>query len=446
VSFTRALAEHVASTPFDALPPTAIHAAKTFILDSLGVACAGAIGTFRNELVAQMQRAGRADEASVWISGERLPAAHAALVNAYQIHNQEFDCVHEGAVVHPMAVILAALLADAERGPIRSGRDLILAVTLAVDVAATLGLAARAPLKFFRPAQCGALGAIAALTRWHGGDADAIKNAWGVGLGQLSGTMQAHREGVPLLPMQIAFNARNAVVASDLARAGLSGPLDALEGEFGYLKLFHGEYALDGLSEALGRVWRITEVSHKPFPSGRATHGGVDALLTLSQGRPLTDSRALQLYAPPLIRQLVDRPAHAGMSLNYAKLCFPYVAARAALTGGVDIDDFSDAARRDPATLALAARISVHPDDNPDPNALTPQRLVVVAGDGTRAEHAIPTVLGAPTRPLCRAQHLNKFRRNAARVGIDPQLLIDQIDALETLSDVRALVALLGTA
>ena len=38
----------------------------------------------------------------------RTSATAAAMVNAYQIHNSEFDCVHEQAVVHPMAVLLAA--------------------------------------------------------------------------------------------------------------------------------------------------------------------------------------------------------------------------------------------------------------------------------------------------------------------------------------------------
>ena len=51
---------------------------------------------------------GGAAEATVWGSGERLPLAQAAMVNAYQVHCQEFDCVHEGAVVHPMAAVLPA--------------------------------------------------------------------------------------------------------------------------------------------------------------------------------------------------------------------------------------------------------------------------------------------------------------------------------------------------
>ena len=71
---------------------------------------------------------GGAQEATVFGSGERLPLMHAAMLNAYQIHGQEFDCVHEAAVVHPMAAVLPALLGWAEREGGVSGARLIRAV------------------------------------------------------------------------------------------------------------------------------------------------------------------------------------------------------------------------------------------------------------------------------------------------------------------------------
>ena len=94
--------------------------------------------------------------ARVCVGGARLPAASAALCNAYQLHNSEYDCIHERAVVHPLAVLLPAVLAHAERAGGVSGRDLLSAVVLGVDVAAGLGVAARSGLRFFRPAIAGA--------------------------------------------------------------------------------------------------------------------------------------------------------------------------------------------------------------------------------------------------------------------------------------------------
>src|SRR5438105_6348071 len=109
-------AEHVATTRFEHLSPHAVRALKTFVLDTLGVGVAGTGEAWAPRLLQCARAWGRADESAVWGTSTRLPGPSAALVNAYQIHCMEFDCVHEGAVVHPMATALSAAMAHAERG------------------------------------------------------------------------------------------------------------------------------------------------------------------------------------------------------------------------------------------------------------------------------------------------------------------------------------------
>jgi aconitate decarboxylase len=325
--------------------------------------------------------------------------------------------------------------------------DFLTGVILAVDVAATLGMASRSKLRFFRPAQCGALGAVAAMAKLSGMDAAGINNALGVLLGQLSGTMQAHREGVALLPMQIAFNARNAILAHDLALAGLTGPLHSLEGEFGYLKLFEGEFDLATATADLGTVWRITQVSHKPFPSGRATHGGLAALQNLLKESVVNTNDIVQivLHAPPLICQLVDRPSIAGMSSNYAKLCFAYTAACVLDHGAVTVDDFAMTSLDNARLQTLAERVSVVTDT--DPNALTPQRLELRLRDGQVWQKEIPALLGSPQWPLSQTAHFEKYFANVDLLGsaylARGQRLKIWVDELPTQSDMEALWPLL---
>ena len=43
--------------------------------------------------------------------------------------------------------------------------------------------------------------------------------------------------------------------------------------------MFEGEHALGPVLDELSETWRVTEVSHKPYPCGRATHAVVDACL-----------------------------------------------------------------------------------------------------------------------------------------------------------------------
>src|SRR5690606_764426 len=353
-----AFAEHVIGSRYEDLPADAVAAAKTFILDSFGVAVAGSVAPHTKELLEVATRWGSGSDARVFAFGTALPAPAAALCNGWQIHNSEYDCVHEAAVVHPMAVLLAATMAHAERAGGISGRDLLCALALGVDVGVGIGLAAKAPLRFFRPATAGAFAATAAIGRLMGFDVATLTSAFGIVHGQLCGTMQAHAEGSPLLAMQIGFNARNAVVACDMAAGGLRGPRNVLEGPFGFYRLFEGAHDLAPVLDGLGKTWRIAEVAHKPFPCGRATHGVLDGVLALlrEHGFVPDEVERIECRVPPLTHRLVGRPAHEGMAVSYARLCAPYVIACALQSGGVDLADFTGAALSDPARLALARR------------------------------------------------------------------------------------------
>jgi len=446
-------AAHVAEFPFAAVPDEAVTAAKTFLLDSVGVGMIGSLGPYATEL-AGLGRAVRSTvgEARVLAQGaHRLQVADAAFCNAYQIHNSEFDCVHEGAVVHPMAVMLGAILAHLDRtGGKASGKALLAAVTLGVDVAAGLGVASRAGLRFFRPATAGAFGATMAVGRLAGFDAAALVDACGITLGQLGGTMQAHTEGSSLLAMQVGFNARNAIVACDMAAAGIAGPQNVLEGPFGYYSLFEGEYELLPVLESLGKIWRITEVAHKPYPSGRATHGMVDALLRLraEHGFYGTSVRSVEVSVPPLTYRLIGRPVKHDMAANYARLCGRYAAASALLSGDLGIKDFAPPALADLERLELASRIAIAADDNPDPNALVPISVTVHLNDGSERAKTLDTVYGNPANPMTREAHLKKFRTNAraaARPLSDDSIarLVDLVDGLESQPNIEEFLELI---
>jgi len=436
-----------------AIPAPARADTRMFLLDSLAVGISGARLPDAQRLAQALARSGSGSEARVLTTGELLPAPQAALRNAWQIHNQEFDCVHEAAVVHPMAVVLGVLLAVAERRANRerdpvSGSEFCAALIVAVDIATTIGMCARAPMRFFRPAMAGALGALAGAARLERLHPESLRRAYGLLLGQLSGTMQAHLEGTPGLPLQIGVNARAAVTALDFASADLSGPLDALEGPFGYFSLIDGQFDLAPFDD-LGRRFRICEVSHKPFPTGRAAHAALDGIAQLQRAQAFGASDVAQvvLHAPPLIRRLVGREASADMTPSWARLCLPYLVATRLLTGSVRVEDFDPQALTDPARLALAARVSWQPNACEDPNALVPQSLSIQLRDGRGRRIEMPAVLGAPSVPLDRTAQLLKFNAcldsaPGAYPAARRQALLAMVDDLDHLADIRDLVSL----
>ena len=446
-----AFAEHVAERSYRDLPDAAVNAAKTFILDTLGVGLAGSSGPKAQELVRAQALWGSCDDARVWSTGERLPAPAAAFCNAYQVHNAEFDCIHEAAVAHVMTVVLPVALAGAERmsrieGKAVDGRLLIEAVVLGVDVAASLGVAATSGLRFFRPATVGAFGGCAALGKLMGFDVRRLQHAFAIVYGQLCGNMQAHAEGSLLLAMQMGFNARNAVVACDLARLGFEGPANILEGPFGYFRLIEAGDPRRVAGD-LGRIWRITEVAHKPFPSGRATHGIIDACIELKRrhGLRVADIAGVKAYVPLLVHHLVGRPPRMEMQINYARLCACYVAACVLLRGTIGFGDFNDTAYADAETQDLANRVSIEVRDADDPNALTPIEVEVTLKNGARHTARMDVIYGNPAKPMTREEHVSKFVGNAAAAAQplrreQAEALVALVDRLEEIGDVTRIV------
>ncbi|MFZ4746315.1 MAG: MmgE/PrpD family protein [Sphingomonas sp.] len=405
----------------DHVLPEAVRAdAIRLLADTLAVGAAGATAPGAAAVLSTAKRFGSSNDARLLGSADRLPAASAAFVNGYRIHCLEWDAVHEPAVVHAMSVVTAALGAAIDRRNGCNPEIALTALAIGVDIACGLGIAADSPLTFFRPATAGVIGAAAAVARIEGVP---MSPALGLAYSSCAGTMQAHVEGSITLPFQIANAARAALVAVDLAQAGFEAPYDVFEGPFGYFKLIDqgdlSRYTCD-----LGQVWRISEISTKPYPSGRASHGVLGALAELNLD-PATVER-LEAIVPPLVQRLVGRTMSRAMTPAYARLCLPLLASLMIADRTIDPRRFTEATFFDPAISNLARRVFVTVDDNPDPNALSPQRLVVTLTDGTIIARAIPDTLGSPAAPLSSEQaHAKRTRARALAGDIADTRLFD---------------------
>lgn len=388
---------------------------------AVGSAAVGAPGA--DQILFAARAMGAGEEARLLGTGERLPAPAAAFVNGYRVHCLEWDAVHEPAVVHALSTVVAALGATIDRQGGCDPEEALVALAVGVDIAAGAGLAADTGLSFFRPATAGLLGATLAVARIDGAPMD---EALGLAYSSAAGTMQAHVEGLATLPFQIANAARAAVTASDLAKAGFPGPKDPLEGQFGYFTLFdRGD--LRRYTDHLGEIWRISEVSVKPYPSGRASHGALGKLEELALDP--AEVERIELACPPLIRRLVARPYRPQMTPAYARLCLQWLSALMLTDGRIDPRRFTSEHMADPSLAGLAQRFILVADGNEDPNALFPQALTITLRDGTSTRHEIAATLGSPDNPLSEAQSAKRMAlaRELAPHDADPRIFDDPL-------------------
>lgn len=411
-----AILDHIETTTFKSLPDSVVQATNIVIADTIACGLAGSTEsnakTFRDVQLDHFGYGG----APVWGTDQLVDAVGAGMANGYHVHCLEYACFHEAATVHSMSVILPTVMAYADRYGRVSGKEFITAVNIGNNVAALLGLSATQGARFFRPAVCGAMGAAAAIAKLAGFDRPHTSEFFGLVYSQLSGTMQAHTEASAALGYQIAFNVRNVMTAHDMARLYLTGPVDVFDGPYGFFKLFETDGDPSPHLEALGKTWRTAEISFKPYPSGRASHGAIDVLSRLmsEHGFGADDVESVVLSVPPFVHRLGGRPVKDYMDGPYARLCLPYLVASLLVDGAITVGTYNLENLSDPDRLALAARVHVEVNDNPNVNAFSPQSVGITLKDGRVFEETVSVLLGHPDNPMSEVQHRAKFMDSAA--------------------------------
>jgi len=205
----------------------------------------------------------------------------------------------------------------------------------------------------------------------------------------------------------------------------MAGPDSSIEGPFGYFKMFEDKVDTQKIVERLGKVHRITEVSWKPFPTGRAAQGAI--VLTqelMKQGVTFDNLEELTLSAPPIIPRLVERPISESMTANYARLCFPYLAPIVLMRGTVGLDDFTDVDLHNPEVLSASKKIKIETNHIADPAEFVPQSMTARLKNGEEKIATIDKLFGSPADPLSREQHIEKFR-NCVAFGFKGTALSD---------------------
>lgn len=447
------LAQHVVSRRYEDLPVSVVQTTKRLILDVFATILGGSPCPWSRILVEQALEWGGRPESTILPSGYRVPAPYAAWIHSTMIHSLEYDAVHEGAIVHALTAPFPAALAAAEtRGGI-TGKEFITAVALAADLTCRIGLASQSSMTFYRGATCGGFGAAAAVAKLWGFDAATTLNALGIVYSQLSGTLQAHREGASVNTMQSGFGSKAGVMAATLARLGITGPRDCFSGMFGYYRLYEGgSYEPAQLLGELGTRYEVLNMSQKPYPCGRLTHGAVELAMALQHdhGFKPEDIVHITVAASPFVQRLVGRPADPSHPNPLdARLSLPFTVATAFIRGKVDIADAEGAALIDPVIHGLAQKITVVVDaDLAPPNAPAPQRLELTLRSGERIVRRIDVLKGAPGRALTWEETIEKFwscwqYANSPISKASGQEAVERLAVLEDEADMCAIVGLL---
>ncbi|MBI3064877.1 MAG: MmgE/PrpD family protein [Deltaproteobacteria bacterium] len=425
-TLTKQIAGYLARTGFDALDAEALRATKEHILYTLGTILAGSSAPgITPALAGAKALSGPSQESTVLVTGEKLPAASAALVNATMGHSRELDINDDRIAYKSSVTVVPAALATAEKVGNVSGRDFIAAVCLGVDLGIRLGLATNP-----KPI-----------------------HARAIALGPTVAPSLSKRLGV-------GFASQSGVVSALLASAGFPAAGEVFQGAAGFFQTFYrqeGDY--DALADQLGRRFEIVLVGPKPFPSCRYTHCAVTGVLELlrKHGVKASDIQEVRVQIGERDMRSVGgwseeekKKKRRPEGVVDAQFSIPYTVAATLLSGGLSLEDFTDARLRSEEVLNLAARVKpiLNPELDRGPMDVKPQVVEIYTRDGKVLSERVVYPKGNPNNPVTFAELVAAFRGMASYAA--KPLSADKIDdavslalRLEEIDNVAVLAKLL---
>ncbi len=438
---TEALARFVATAQWAHLPQPVPAQAKRSLLNFFAVALAGCRDATMETLLASLKEFSGGRQASVIGRCERLDALGAAFINAAGANVLDFCDTHTPTAIHPTAPIAPALLALAELRPV-SGRDVLLALVLGLEVACRVGLAI-SPSHYKRgwhiTATCGVFGAAAGAAKLLG--LSATQTTWALGIAATQAAGLCECLGTPAKSVGVGNAARGGLWSALLAARNFAGPAEPLAGVQGYFHALNETPDLSHIIDGLGSSWEILATAYKPYPCGFVIHPVLDCVLDWRRDHPGAVVENVVVTGNPLLAARADRPDIT--TGREAQVSVQHTVAAALTRGRAGIDEFTDACVRDPHIAALRGKVTVVRDERFDTDAAA---VDITAADGKLYSRSQLHARGSTHNPMTDADLEQKLRNAAATWNpahnIEPLIdAIRQLEERENVADIPALTA-----
>ena len=433
---------------------------KRCILDTLGVSI-GASSLCPEALILEkyVRGLGGRPESSIPGFGGKVSASAAALINGSLGHMLDYDDVSSPGHVSIATVPVAFALAEKRGG--MSGREFIAAVVAGTDLMTRLESGITIPdwktgEGWFATQLLGFFAGAATAARAMRLDADQLESALGIGFNQMSGSYQmAVGASTHMRSMQAGFSGQGALLAAELASAGILGSRDVVEGRYGFFKTYVRDASPDWdlLLGGLGVRYPLLQVhGFKVWPACSHTRPTNAAILELrnKHGVRPQDVDTITIIGGTGGTRLLSEPIESKRrprSSIDAKFSIPFTTGAMMARGTVTLGDYTDKGLSDPDTLAMADRISYRPA-TPEEKAFPKPIIEIRTRDGRVLSAQVAVVPGDPNAPVGREFIEAKFRdcvsfsaRPIPAVNVDQA--VDLLWQLEDAEDVTELIRLL---
>jgi 2-methylcitrate dehydratase len=420
MTYVEQIAEFATRASFDQLGTSARDEVKIRVLDSLGCAIGALDGATPQMVRAYLAEQDR-DGKCTLISGGRARPDSAALYNAALVRYLDFNDSYlaKGETCHP-SDNLGAVLAAAEYAG-ASGQDLMTALAVAYQVQCRLCDEAPVRAKGFDHTVQGTYAATAGIGKLLDLKKRELANAIAISATALN-ALRVTRTGALSNWKGLAYPH----MASDcfrnvlLARHGITGPLEAVEGKKGFIDVISGPFQVNWEAEDLDRVTRTILKKYNAEVHSQTT---IEAALQLR--------RSLRHFTPDDIEHIDVTVFDVAYNIigggdegekgtvrtkEQADHSLPYLVAVALLDGEVMPAQYAPDRILRPDVQMLIRKISVRPSAEYSRRfpIEMPARVSISLRDGRSVEREILTYPGRGVQPMNWDTVYAKFERLTA--------------------------------
>jgi 2-methylcitrate dehydratase PrpD len=409
------LAEFCAQLAYDDIPEPVLRRAEELMLDYLASVLAGSSARPVQAIARYAESMGpNSGPSENMVARRSTSPLFAAMTNAASSHMVEQDDVHNGSVFHPAAVVFPPAIAAAQALG-RTGKELLVASVAGYEAGIRIGeFLGRSHYKIFHTTgTAGTLASAVAVGRLLNLNDEQMLHALGSAGTQAAGLWEFLRDAADSKQLHTAKAAADGLTAAYLAKEGLTGARQILEGPQGMGAGMSQDADPEKLVDRLGSRWALVETSFIYHASCRHTHPAADALLQLVQTEKLAaddiDSVVAHVHQGAIdVLGPVVRPS----TVHQSKFSMGTVLGLIARQGRAGLPEF-DAALNDPQVAAFRERVTMQLDEEVD--QAYPQRWIgkvtVRTKDGRSLAARVDEPKGDPGNTLTRPELEDKALR-----------------------------------
>lgn len=456
------LGKFIHETDFKDIPAAVIDTEKRSVLDNIGnILGAGGIGDgCKGAVDTAIKLSGEnpAREATIIGFDTKLPAVWAAFANAAMVHSLDYGDTYlrNGGAAHPNSSTFAAALAVAEKLGNIDGKTFLAAMVTGSEIACRITAANKhmyEPDGFYPPCIMTSYGATAAVGKLLGLTPEEIVDAISFNLTNATCSAELiNNAKSSIRSIRECFAAKSAVVSGFLAKAGLKGYEEPMDGKYGFINAYSkGEFDREVLLHGLGSEFESGKLMFKAYPSCLGTHTAIEAsrLVAAENGIKPEDIESVHLRVSNANSILVEptevkRSPKSGI---IAKLSSTYTSAVAIMNGTVKLTDFDDKTLNDPKLASLTAKYTceVMKDWGADKRLYSEVTVCTKKGEYTKLVTSPPGSLENPLSYDSLCEKMRDCASYACKKRSEAELNEIQrtVEHLEELSDIRELTKLL---